>query len=213
MIYGMRSLMQFLRNNRLLFVAGLVLGALIILAIRFVSYKPVQVHYHANFAVYINGQREQFKGSQYYQEVAICSSTNGITTPQQRAHMHDGINSIVHVHDHAVTWGQFFQNIGWYVGPDFIETADGQLYQNNGASVLHIWINGQDYTGLTPITNMVIKDQSRLLVSYGDISDGQLQQEYKSVPSTAKHYDESQDPASCSGTEKITFSDRLHHLF
>lgn len=202
----------FFRNKWFLFASGIVLGAVAILAIRFFTYNPPRVHYHANFAVYINGQRELFKGQQYYQEVAICSSTNDITLPQQRAHMHDGVNSVVHVHDHAVTWGQFFENLGWYVGPDFIETDSGKLYTDNDQSKLHIILNGQDYTGLTPITNMVIKDQDRLLVSYGNEGDAALQQEYKSVPATAHTYDVSKDPASCSGTEKITLSDRLHHL-
>jgi hypothetical protein len=78
---------------------------------------------------------------------------------------------------------------------------------------LHILLNGQDYTGLTPITNTVIKDRDRLLVSFGDIDNTTLQQEYKTVPSTAKHYDETKDPASCAGSEKITPSVRLHHLF
>ena len=209
----MRLKLGSLRNKWFLLGAGIILGVLVLLVIRFFTYSPPQVHYHANFAVYINGQREQFKGQQYYQEVAVCSSTNAITLPQQRAHMHDNINDVVHVHDHAVTWGQFFDNLGWYVGPDFIETADGHLYQNAGNSVLHVLVNGQDYTGLTPLTNMIIKDQSRVLVSYGNISDGQLQQEYKNVPSTAEHNDEIQDPASCSGSEKITTSERLHHLF
>ena len=189
-----------------------MLGVLVLLAARFATYSPPRVHYHANFAVYINGQREEFKGAQYYQEVAVCT-TSGITLPQQRAHMHDNINSVLHVHDHSVTWGQFFENLGWFVGPDFLQTADGHLYQASGVNKLHILINGQDYTDLTPITNMVIKDQSRLLVSYGDISDAKLQQEYQAIPSTAKHYDESQDPASCAGSEKVTTSDRLHHLF
>ena len=204
---------HFIKSKWFVFGGGLLLGVLILLVIRFFTYNPPQVHYHANFALYINSQREQFKGPQYYQEVAICSSTNGITLPQQRAHMHDNINDVVHVHDHAVTWGQFFENLGWYIGPDFLETADGHMYQNDGNSVLHVLINGQDYTGLTPITNMAIKDQSRLLVSYGNISDSQLQQEYKNVANSAKHYDESQDPASCAGSEKITTSERLHHLF
>lgn len=209
----MRDKFGFLKSWWFLLLVGIVLGALVLLVIRFFTYQPVQVHYHANFAVYINNQREEFKGPQYYQEVAICSSTNDITIPQQRAHMHDNINSVVHVHDHAVTWGQFFENIGWYVGPNFIQTADGTMYQENGNDKLHIIINGQDYTDLTPITNMVIKDRSRLLVSYGDLSQSQLNSEYASVPNTAKHYDETPDPASCSGSEKITVSDRLHHLF
>ena len=202
----------FVRNKWFLFGAGIVLGVLALLAIRFFTYHPPQVHYHANFAVYINGQREEFKGAQYYQEVAVCAVDN-LTLPQERTHMHDNVNNVVHVHDHVVTWGQFFENLGWYVGPDFIETADGTMYKNDGDSELHVLINGQDYTGLTPITNMVIKDQSRVLVSYGDIDDATLQQEYKGIPSTAKHYDEAQDPASCAGSEKVTTSDRLHHLF
>jgi hypothetical protein len=196
-----------------LFILGLILGALAMLAIRFFTYKPVQVHYHANFAVYINGQREEFKGAQYYQEVAICSSTNSISIPQQRAHMHDNINSVVHVHDHAVTWGQFFENLGWFVGPSFIQTDSGATYTENGAAKLHILINGQDYTDLTAITNMLIKDKSRLLVSFGDINDQTIQQEYKTVPSTAAKYDAEKDPASCSGAESVTTTDRLHHLF
>lgn len=75
------SRLGFIKNRWFLFVAGIVLGALALLVIRFFTYSPPQVHYHANFAVYINGQREQFKGPQYYQEVAVCSSTNDITLP------------------------------------------------------------------------------------------------------------------------------------
>jgi len=52
-----------------------------------------------------------------------------------------------------------------------------------------------------------------MLISYGDIGGSQLAQEYKSVPATAHHYDITKDPASCAGSEKVTPSVRLHHLF
>jgi hypothetical protein len=207
------KLKSILKSRWSLLVGGLLLGALIILAIRFATYKPVQIHYHANFAVYINGKREEFKGPQYYQEVAVCSSTNDIHMPQQRTHMHDNINSVIHVHDHSVTWGQFFENLGWYVGPDFIQKDDGTRYVADDTNKLNVVINGQDYTGLQAITNEVINDRDRLLLSFGNIDQKTLDQEFKSVPSTAKHYDESKDPASCSGSEKVTLKDRLHHLF
>lgn len=204
---------NFTKSQWFALTSGLVLGILIILGIRFFTYKPVQVHYHANFAVYINNEREQFKGAQYYQEVAVCSSTNDIQLPQQRTHMHDNINDVIHVHDHAVTWGQFFENLGWYVGPDFIQKDDGTRYLASGDSKLHIIINNQDYTDLQAITNNVIKDRDRLLLSFGDIDKNTLTKEYASVPVTAKKYDETKDPASCSGGEKVTVKDRLHHLF
>ncbi|MDB5185002.1 MAG: hypothetical protein JWN38_810 [Candidatus Saccharibacteria bacterium] len=198
-----------------LFGLGLVLGVLLVLVIRFATYSvPKSTHYHANFAVYLNGKREEFKDPKYYEEVAICSSGDGITIPQQRAHMHDEVNSVVHVHDSAVTWGQFFENLRWVIGPDFIETADGTMYRNNGNDQLHILINGQDYTGLGTIANMVIKDQSQLLVSYGDVSNASLKTEAATIGNKAKHYDESADPASCNtGDHEVTIKDRFKHLF
>lgn len=194
-------------------LAGGVAGVLGMLVVRFVTYMPATVHYHANFAVYLNGKRDEFKSPQYYQSVSICSSESGITTPEQRAHMHDNINSVIHVHDKATTYGQFFENIGWEIGPDFVKTDDGTLYRSSDTEALHIIINGQDYTGLGSISNMVIKDKSRLLVSYGALSQATIDQEYKTVPNTAAHQDASTDPASCSGNEKISWKDRLHHLF
>jgi hypothetical protein len=74
-------------------------------------------------------------------------------------------------------------------------------------------LNGQDYTGLSPITNMVINDKDRLLVSYGDVSQAVVRQEFDSVPATAAHYDAVKDPASCSGSHGTSAHDRLHHLF
>jgi predicted lactoylglutathione lyase len=200
------------RSWWLLLLTGTVLGALGMLVVRFVTYMPAMVHYHANFAVYLNGKRDDFKSPQYYQSVSICSSESGITTPEQRAHMHENVNSVIHVHDKATTYGQFFENLGWEIGPDFVETDDGTMYRTNDTAALHIIINGQDYTGLGSISNMVIKDKSRLLVSYGALSQATIDQEYKTVPNTAAQQDASTDPASCSGNEKISWKDRLHHL-
>lgn len=204
---------QKLQNRYIILVLGALLGSLILLGIRFATYKVEAVHYHANFEVYINGKRELFKGPQYYQEVSICSASKGISIPQQRSHMHDQDNALVHIHDHATTWGQFFENLGWYVGPDFIETDNGTMYLAHDGVKVNILINGQDYTDLNAITNRVIGDKDRLLVSYGESDGAALQKEFKSVPATAKHADETQDPASCSGNEIVTTSDRLHHLF
>ncbi|MDB5175654.1 MAG: hypothetical protein JWM81_512 [Candidatus Saccharibacteria bacterium] len=211
-----QKIITFLKRPAVLLIAGILIGVLAVLIIRFATYSPnnEHTHYHANFAVFINGQREEFKAARYYQEVSICATGKGITIPQQRAHMHDNINSAIHVHDHAVTWGQFFENLGWYIGPDFIEKDDGTMYREDATNKLHLIIDGQDYTGITTLTNTVIKDQSRVLISFGNIDATTLTTEFKAVPSTAKHLDETPDPASCSGSEEtVTTTDRLKHLF
>ena len=79
-----------------------MLGAAIILGIRFFAYKIEAVHYRANFALYIAGLQERFTGAQYYSDVEMCSLSTAMT-PQGRTHMHDNVNNVVHVEDHAVT--------------------------------------------------------------------------------------------------------------
>ncbi len=215
--------------------AGLALGSLAVLAVRFVSYHPEETHYHANLAVYVNGQREAFKNPQYYQEVKVCSL--GDTTPAARAHMHDQQNGLVHVHDEAVTWGQFFANLGWTIGPDFIRNTDG-LYTSDGAgngavaaggdsasttaagtiaedgaNRLNIILNDQNLTGISSIANQVIEDKDRLLISYGKTDAAGLQRQFSAVPADALEYNARQDPASCAGAHGVTVKDRLRHLF
>jgi len=196
-------------------IGGLLLGVLIILTIRFFTYDAGYVHYHANFAVYINGEREKFAGSTYYEEETSCKVKDHMT-PEDRAHMHmdDGKaeNDVVHVHDHAVTWGQFFENLGWVVGKDFIRTRN-TLYVNHDKMILNIILNGQNLTGFSSITNRIIGNEDKLLLSYGQMTNEQLKQQYLSISSSAKKHNLENDPASCSGPNTTSLSDRLKHLF
>ena len=209
----MRSYVQFVKTRWFIAAGCFVLGAAVILGIRFFTYKPDTTHYHANFAVYLTGQREMFKAPIYYTEVETCDAS-GTITPIERVHMHDNVNSVVHVEDHAVTWGQFLQNLGWNMGTNYLVTRDGTMYQENGANKLHLILNGQDYTDFGGLQNTVIKDQDKLLISFGDEDQATLQKQYAAIPSTAKHYDTTPDPASCSGSHgQVTTQDRLTHLF
>ena len=196
-----------LKKSYVLAGFGFFLGLLTILVIRFATYNPHRVHYHANFAVFINGQREQFKDNFYYQSEGAACIADANMTPTDRAHMHDHINDLVHVHDHAVTWGQFFQNIGWGVNPRFINTPTQLLVASENQKVT-FWVNGQEVAN---IANQVIGDRDKLLVDFG--TDNNLQAEYKTIPSTAAKNDTDKDPASCSGSTPVTTHERLSHLF
>jgi hypothetical protein len=193
-------------------IIGLVLGVIVILVIRFATYTtPAHPHYHANFAVYVDGAREQFKGLGYYEETAaeMCS-LSPVDTAKERAHMHDNVSDVVHVEDHLVTWGNFMQNLGWGLGSDYIKTKDTMLV-NGDAGKLSFILNGQK---VDSISDQIIQDKDKLLISYGTADSALLQQQYTSVPSTAATYDASKDPASCgAGRTQVTVLDRLQHLF
>jgi hypothetical protein len=202
---------SFVKSKWFLAVGCLILGAAIILGIRFFSYKSDDVHYHANFTLYLDGQREMFKGAQYYTETEMCSADTSMV-PAGRAHMHDNINDVVHVEDSAVTWGQFFENLGWTMGPSMIMKPDGTAYTASGNQKLHVILNGQDFTDLTNMANTVIKDEDKLLISFGDESKAMLMQQYRTVPSSAHHYDVTPDPESCGGHDGSMIHQRFTHM-
>lgn len=177
-----------------LLAVGFVAGFLWLAALRFFLVKSPETHYHANFAVYINGEREMFEEFTYYEEVAACTSDYS-DNPKGRTHMHDQVNDVIHVHDKRVTYGNFFQNIGWNIGSNYIATID-KLYQNNGKNKVTYILNGERERD---ITNRIIGNMDRLLVVYGDASDEQLQEWFDGVADTAKEVNSYQDPASCSG--------------
>lgn len=203
-------------KNKWLATAGWVLlGALIVLAVRFVTYSPPETtHYHANYAVYINGVREEFKAPQYYQDVTACSAEES-NNPKTRTHMHNNINDVIHVHDKAATWGQFFENIGWTLGKTSIITGDGTVYTENEQNKLHLILNGQDYTSLGGIANMVINSEDKLLVSYGNESTSTAMDQYKKISSSAAGSNQHPDPKTCkgSGPDHATLRDRFKNLF
>jgi hypothetical protein len=218
MSYNVSKLMKLIQKTSKIWLAvigGLLLGAFIILSIRFFTYDAGYIHYHANFTVYVNGQQEEFRATNYYEEETACKADEHMT-PEDRAHMHmhdEQIdNDVVHVHDHAATWGQFFENLGWVIGKDFIRTRDA-LYRNDDKNILHIILNNQDFTGIGSVTNRVINNEDKLLLSYGNVSSDELQKQFKSIPDTAREHNQEDDPASCSGPSKTTISDRLKNLF
>ncbi len=191
-------------------VAGLAVGAVAVLGIRFAAYSPERVHYHANFNVYVNGQREAFASPFYYEEEAGGScTTDTAITPGKRAHMHDNIGDVVHVEDHAVTWGQFFQNLGWTVNDTLVQTRD-KVYLADAAHPITFMINNHLVQN---ISTEVINDNDRLLVDFGTTDDAVLQKEYQAVPATAAQYDQGKDPAACMSNAKPTMSERMRHLF
>lgn len=182
-----------------------VVGALLMVAIRFITYNPHTIHYHANFALYINDQRDEFKGPGYYEEVTACMDTHS-NHPETRVHMHNNINSVVHVHDEGATWGQFFANLGYTLGDTLVQTNNGTYVDGTDGARLTFMLNGQKVDN---IANRVIGDDDVMLITYGKDDQPALQKQYDSIPRDADTYDHGHDPAGCAGSKQLTFGERL----
>lgn len=190
-------------------MAGFLVATIIILGIRFFTFKPERVHYHANFHVFVNSQREQFADPTLYEESgASCSEEEGQMTPMERAHMHDNVNDVVHVEDQAVTWGQFFTNLGWVVDAKVIETPSQVLVPDNDHKISFM-LNGEM---MDNVSNRVIGDQDKLLVDYGGSSQ-MLKDEYAGISNKAAQADTSKDPSSCGSNAPVPMRERMRHMF
>lgn len=173
---------------------------LILFVVRFSLIKDDQTHYHANFAVYINGRQEKFESPLYYQEVQSCSSDD-LDDPMHRVHMHGNENSVIHVHANAVTWGHFFTNIGYGLTKNLIETPEGLLVDGKDGKKLTFYLNGEE---VDSVTNKLIGNEDKLLVDYGTVDKERLNKESSEIKNLAHEANIKQDPASCSGGELNT---------
>ena len=186
-------------------VVGLIIGIIATTAIRFSLAKDNAVHYHANFALYINGKQDQFKSFTFYEEIAACDAHSD-TNPKVRTHMHDNNNHLIHVHDGAVTWGNFFENLGYTLGDDLIKTDDGVYITGDDGNKLSFTLNGES---VDVVANKVINSEDVLLVNYGKDDKSTLQDRYNAIPRDAKQANVTKDPSACAGAHEFTFWNRL----
>ncbi|MBI3624432.1 hypothetical protein HY218_02245, partial [Candidatus Saccharibacteria bacterium] len=186
-----------------------LLGGLIVAGLHYATFKNDSVHYHANFALYVNGQRDEFKSFSFYEEVQACSSDDK-NDPKARVHMHDQNSGLVHVHAKAVTWSQLFANLGYSLGDKVLTTDSGVYIDGQDGSRLTFILNGRSETVLA---NRVINSEDRLLINYGKDDQATLQQRYDRVPSDAHQANTEHDPASCRGSTELTTWQRLKKAF
>lgn len=202
----------FIRITQLSFKKWLVIGLIFLCGIfaafllRFWLVGPAEpTHYHANFALYVNGERDTFKDFTFYEEVQACSA-NGSSNPRTRVHMHNQKNSEVHVHDAGATWGHFFANLGYGLTNNVLQTEAGLFVDDTNGAQLTFILNGEP---VSDIYNRTIGDEDTLLVNYGVDSQETITSRYEQIQKTAEELDASTDPAGCAGSQNESLSERF----
>ena len=190
-------------------LSGLLIGFLLFAGIRVALVKITDVHYHANFALFVNGTRDKFDNFNYYEEIATCSSSE-VDNPKHSVHMHNKVSDLVHVHAHAATWGAFFANISYTLGNKVLVTDNGVYVDGQDGKKLQFLLNGKP---VQTAEDRVIQSEDALLISYGDEDATGLQTQYNQIARTAAAENKEQDPAACSGTGKLTLKDRFRQAF
>lgn len=91
------------------------------LILAFLLLRPIQSshpHYHAGFRVFVNGELQDFSSYQFM-NYSTCQDHTSTLTPAEeqleKAHLHDGVGDVVHVHRQGAIWADLFHNLGYQV--------------------------------------------------------------------------------------------------
>lgn len=186
-----------------------ILAAIFWVGWRYAALGNSQPHYHADFALYINGQREMFAQNFYYEEISACGADHQ-ENPRSRVHLHDQEPGLIHVHDQAATWGHFLANLDWTLGHEILATDDGRHFLDGDNGRLRFILNGQQ---VRYVANRTISDQDILLIDFGNDSDQILQTRYDQIIPQASTANLEPDPASCGSGGQAQGWDRLKESF
>ncbi len=81
--------------------------------------KPKPVHFHAGFHVYVDDKLQDFSDFKYMHEKPCTLHGKPVDDNDdeqiEKAHLHDQIGDVVHVHRTGATWGDLFINIHYSV--------------------------------------------------------------------------------------------------
>jgi hypothetical protein len=192
-------------------VLGAVLGILVFGLIRFAFVSwPTPPHFHANWAVIVNGGRLDLSHARYMEDVAACAPAEDVSAAG-RVHMHAGEDHVVHVHHHGVAWGHFFQNLGISATAEHLILDDGRRHFDGQGGTLKYVING---FVVEDVTTRLIRSGDRLLISFGpEPAQHVVAEQFPQVPADAERYNELPDPAACAGVHELTLGQRLRRAF
>lgn len=159
--------------RRILFLGLLILGC--------ESSQPLlgDVHYHADFKVYIHGQVLDFAQDRFMstEEHALSNFT----------HLHDGDGEMIHKHMSGITLGDFFKSLGMEFTEDCLALDTGKRYCSEAENTLKMWVNGK---ANEEFGYYEFKDLDQILISYGNETEAELNIQRASVGDRACIYSE-----------------------
>ena len=194
-------------------ILAAVLVGVLALGLARLAFAPLNpsTHHHANWAVFVDGERLDLSGDRFMEEVSACSASDQGILPTQRIHLHEKVDDVVHVHHPGATWGALMANLDMSLGDRHLFTADGGRYFHgeDGRSMVFI-LNG---IAVPSVHNRVVASGDRLLISVGPDPDAAEAREYPQVADNALEYNERMDPASCAGHGELPLLTRLRLAF
>lgn len=131
------------------------------------------VHEHADFKVYLNGQAVNFAQQKY-----MSSKENLVNNFM---HLHDMDGDVMHQHMSTTTLSDFFESLNMKFDDECF-VIDNTSYCSNDNKTLKMYVNGikNDQFG-----SYDFNDLDKILITYGSENESEIQQQIDSVTDKA----------------------------
>ena len=168
---------------------AVVITAAFIILISFLLFQQAKddIHWHFDFALYIDGSRYNFSQEKY------MASNN--TSLSNFAHFHDMNGNVIHKHHKDVTFGFFFRTLGMELNSTCLVLDDKRSYCG-----IKMFVNEKESRAFDKYN---IQDLDRILIVAGEVKEYMME----SVTSDACIYSfkcpekgAPPDEASCTGS-------------
>lgn len=183
-------------------IVGLLIGAAAFggyVYYEIATLPPDDFHEHADFAVFLNGERFDFEQDEYMSDLLPCDLeetsfipaalahgeiSHGYANEREYLHLHGGDGSVVHVHKAGMTWGGFFRSLEMIFNDDAFVDDSGTVYEVDDANEFVYIVNGERVDSLV---DREIRDLDRVLISYGaiDRDESEIMSEYGRISNDA----------------------------
>lgn len=138
-----------------------------------------EVHIHADFLVFIHGSPLDFSIEKYQAEERDDHNSG--------VHLHNSEGGVIHIHKRGTTLGDFFQSLDMMLSKECLILETKEQYCNDKNNTLKLYVNGERNEMFDAYE---IRDLDRIVLTYGDESEEEIQGQLERVSDIACIYSE-----------------------
>lgn len=136
--------------------------------------NPDPNHTHADFAIYLEGEKLDFSDTKYMSGLSTDETTHDEEGEHKHPyfHLHDRIGHVIHQHKPDLTFGEFLSSLGFTMTAQCLTLDTNVMVCPDGGKRWQMFVNRS--TGLTaggeerPFDpGFTFKDGDRILLTYG----------------------------------------------
>jgi hypothetical protein len=143
----------------------------------FSAVNPDLSHTHADFAIYVHGEKMDFESAKYMEEEGSERAHEEHGHSHTTMHMHGGVGDVIHRHKPGQSLGDFLDSIGFALDGGCLTTDAQSAVCNDGSDRWRMFVSGHERS-LNP--SYVFEDGDRILLTFAPTEE-QLEDQLRSL--------------------------------